>query len=90
MNSQKLNMDIRCLMKCEKITQIEIAKELGYTSSNPISVLLGRDNLSLSEFVFERQRIVNAIDSIRDRRKVESENNNGDQQETQKEWKPEI
>ena len=71
MNStnQKLNMDIRCLMKCEKITQMQIAAELGYSSSGAVSNMLNRNNLKLDEFETERQTILNAIYSIRDRRK---------------------
>lgn len=69
MNSQKPNMDIRCLMKCEKITQMQIAAELGYSSSGAVSNMLNRNNLKLDEFETERQTILNAIYSIRDRRK---------------------
>lgn len=69
MNSQKLNMDIRCLMKCEKITQMQIAEELGYSSSGAVSNMLNRNNLKLDEFKTERQTILSTIYSIRDRRK---------------------
>lgn len=72
MNSQKLNMDIRCLMKCEKITQMQIAEELGYSSSGAVSNMLNRNNLKLDEFKTERQTILSTIYSIRDRRKGKS------------------
>ena len=74
MNStkQRLNMDIRCLMRCEKITQMQIASELGYTHSGAVSNMLNRNNLKLDEFKTERQTILSTIYSIRDRRKDKS------------------
>lgn len=71
---QKLNMDIRCLMKCEHITQNDVARELGNMSQKTLSNILSRDNLKLYRFSIQRQEILNAIYSIRDRRKDE---NNG-------------
>ena len=65
---QKLNMDIRCLMKCEHITQSDVARELGDVSQRVLSNILSQDNLKLDRFSIQRQEILNAIYRIRDRR----------------------